>query len=156
MVVAEAICRKPAIRPRARGAEMIFTAGSLTGFLRRVWDHRYSHCSGMGSATQGNAGPVNAGRRIIHRAGKCSSRGMATVDHAGHAQDDGGATGALLKKAARAIGSAVGAAAARTGIAHAQTTHEPRIVNGKFQKSHKHRLPRKLKKLQKKTRQDEE
>jgi hypothetical protein len=76
--------------------------------------------------------------------------GMARTDKTGHAQEEEAPSGGLLKAAARAIGSAVGIAAAKAGMAHPEEPHGSRTVNGKFQKSHKHRLPRRLKKVQKK------
>ena len=78
---------------------------------------------------------------------------MAGTNRAGHTENgEVVASGGLLKKAAQAIGSVVGIAVSKTGIAHSQA-HHPRIVNGRFQQSHKHRLPRKLKKRQKKEQQ---
>lgn len=70
---------------------------------------------------------------------------MAKVEM-GHTATHKTENGRLLTKAARAIGSAVGIAAAKTGLAHTAATHGPRVIDGKFQKTHKHRLPRKLKK----------
>lgn len=78
---------------------------------------------------------------------------MSTVDKTEHGEHEQEGSGGLLKKAARAIGSAVGTAAAKTGIAHAQPEQSTRHPAGKLQPTHKHRLPRKLKKHQKKTQQ---
>jgi hypothetical protein len=52
---------------------------------------------------------------------------------------------ALLEETARTIGAALGTAALKAGLA---VKHEvgARIINGRFQKSDKSRLPRKLKK----------
>jgi hypothetical protein len=56
--------------------------------------------------------------------------------------------GELLQKAAKAIGSALGTVAVKTGIAHADTPAKKRI--GKLVKKNKARLPRKAKKQAKK------
>ncbi len=57
----------------------------------------------------------------------------------------------LLKKVARTIGGALGTVASRTGLdSGSSSSPTPRIVGGKYQKSGKHRLPRKLKKLTRK------
>ena len=53
-----------------------------------------------------------------------------------------------LQKAAKAIGSALGAMAVKTGIAHPQTAPKKKI--GKLVKKNKTRLPRKEKKQAKK------
>ena len=57
----------------------------------------------------------------------------------------------LLEKAAMKIGSVIGAVAATTGLAKhdakGKLSNQPRVIKGKFQKSGKHRLPRKLKKM---------
>jgi hypothetical protein len=53
-----------------------------------------------------------------------------------------------LQKAAKAIGTAIGKIAAKTGIAHAETPPKPKI--GKLVKKDKKRLPRKEKKQAKK------
>ncbi len=55
---------------------------------------------------------------------------------------------ATLQKAAKAIGSALGAMAVKTGIAHPQTAPKKKI--GKLVKKNKTRLPRKEKKQAKK------
>lgn len=63
-----------------------------------------------------------------------------------HEEDAG-----LLKKVARTIGSALGTVAGRTGLdSGSSPSPKPRIVGGKYQKSGKHRLPRKVKKLMRK------
>ena len=56
--------------------------------------------------------------------------------------------GEVLKKAAEAIGTALGTVAAKTGLAHANTPPKKRI--GKLVKKNKKRLPRKEKKQAKK------
>jgi hypothetical protein len=56
---------------------------------------------------------------------------------------------ALLNEAARTIGAALGEVAVKTGLAARRPAGE-RMVNARFQKSGKHRLPRKLKKQQQK------
>ena len=56
---------------------------------------------------------------------------------------------ALLEEAARTIGAALGEVAVKTGLV-ARKPASKRVINGKFQKSGKHRLPRKLKKQQQK------
>jgi hypothetical protein len=56
---------------------------------------------------------------------------------------------ALLEQAARTIGAAIGAVVVKTGLAVQPVTGQ-RVINGKFQKRGKHRLPRKLKKQQRK------
>jgi hypothetical protein len=60
--------------------------------------------------------------------------------------------GGLLEKAATRIGSVIGAVAASTGLAKheanaARPQSQPRVIDGKFQKSNKNRLPRKQKKM---------
>ncbi len=66
-----------------------------------------------------------------------------------HPKEEGGA--GLLTKVARTIGSALGAVASKTGLdSGSSPSPNPRIVDGKYQKSGKHRLPRKLKKLMRK------
>ncbi len=56
---------------------------------------------------------------------------------------------ALLEEAARTIGAAPGEVAVKTGLVAGQPAAK-RTINSKFQKSGKHRLPRKLKKQQQK------
>jgi hypothetical protein len=56
---------------------------------------------------------------------------------------------ALLEEAARTIGAALGEVAVKTGLVARQPAGK-RAVNAKFQKTGKHRLPRKLKKQQQK------
>jgi hypothetical protein len=58
----------------------------------------------------------------------------------------------ILQKAAKAIGSALGTMAVKTGIAHAEPT-PPRKKIPKLVKKNKSRLPRKEKKLAKKKQQ---
>ena len=55
----------------------------------------------------------------------------------------------ILQKAAKAIGSALGTAALKTGIAHPEPTPKKRKI-GKLIKKTKQRLPRKEKKQAKK------
>jgi hypothetical protein len=69
-------------------------------------------------------------------------------------EHDEKAGGGILEKAATTIGSVIGAVAASTGLAKhdakaepPKSSEPPRVIKGKFQKSGKHRLPRKLKKL---------
>jgi hypothetical protein len=63
-----------------------------------------------------------------------------------HSEQEGGA--GLLNKVARTIGSALGAVASMTGLDSGSfPSPKLRIVRGKYQKSGKHRLPRKVKKL---------
>ena len=52
-----------------------------------------------------------------------------------------------LEKAATAIGSALGTVVAKTGLGDHHGSEKPRVVKGKFQKSGRQRLPRKLKKI---------
>jgi hypothetical protein len=52
---------------------------------------------------------------------------------------------ALLEEAARTIGAVLGEVAVKTGLAARHATGE-RIIGGRFQKSGKQRLPRKVKK----------
>jgi hypothetical protein len=56
---------------------------------------------------------------------------------------------ALLEDAAKTIGAALGEVAVKTGLAVKRAPGD-RTINAKFQKSGKHRLPRKLKKQQRK------
>lgn len=66
-----------------------------------------------------------------------------------HTKPEAGA--GLLTKVARTIGSALGAVASKTGLdSGSSPSPKPRIVGGKYEKSGKHRLPRKLKKLMRK------
>ena len=55
----------------------------------------------------------------------------------------------ILQKAAKAIGSALGTMAVKTGIAHAEPTPKKKKI-GKLVKKAKQRLPRKAKKEAKK------
>jgi hypothetical protein len=56
----------------------------------------------------------------------------------------------LLQKTAKTLGSALGSVAAKTGLGgHDPQQSRPGVINGKFQKRGKHRLPRRLKKLEK-------
>lgn len=65
----------------------------------------------------------------------------------------------LVETAAKAIGSAIGKIAAKTGLAHADAPgteaapllRAPEKKTGKFEPKHKERLPRRLKKAQKKS-----
>ena len=57
----------------------------------------------------------------------------------------------ILQKAAKAIGSALGTVAVKTGIAHPEPTPKKKKKIGKLVKKAKQRLPRKEKKEAKKT-----
>jgi hypothetical protein len=74
-----------------------------------------------------------------------ATRKKATPEKEPEKQEEGGE---LLQKAAKAIGSALGTVAVKTGIAHAATP--PRKKIGKLVKKNKARLPRKAKKQAKK------
>jgi hypothetical protein len=72
---------------------------------------------------------------------------MATRKKADQVKEPAG--GEILQKAAKAIGSALGTIASKTGIAHAEA-HPPKKKIGKLVKKAKQRLPRKEKKQAKK------
>ncbi len=76
---------------------------------------------------------------------------MATKQKAGqeNEQPQESAGEEVLQKAAKAIGSALGKVAVKTGLAHAEST-PPKKKIGKLVKKAKSRLPRKEKKLAKK------
>jgi hypothetical protein len=72
---------------------------------------------------------------------------MATKKKPAQAQDKQADGGDILQKTAKAIGAALGTIAGKTGIAQPGATPKK---SGKLVKKMKQRLPRKLKKAQKK------
>jgi hypothetical protein len=68
------------------------------------------------------------------------------VSETDHSKQRGGA--GILNTVARKIGGALGTVASKVGL-ESDPSHitQPRIIGGKYQKSGKRRLPRKLKKL---------